>query len=179
MSQIGLFADEVTRPQTPDRDPAMEVFEYLRERIIATKIDLGIKPAIGPRVLSGPDRKRIEARIAEYGEGSIDKGVEACRRVIDVDEADSRRIGEVSEYWTASTPFRTDGQKINNFENRLMRWREDGEHQVWGARRAKGPKPRTDHGFDAHMPDEDFVDELGQECMGRNTMLKILEKRYA
>ena len=36
------------------------VFTYLRERIIATKVDLKISPARGPTVLSTADRKAIE-----------------------------------------------------------------------------------------------------------------------
>jgi hypothetical protein len=176
MSQRSLFPDEASRPTGPVRDPAQEVFDYLAARIVAAKVELAIKPAIGPRVLGKSERRNIDDRIREHGKnpnGSIDldAGVTACKRVIDVDEADCIRVRSISQYWNASTPFRN----AANFEGRLMRWREDGDHQVWGAKPAKGPRQRTDHGFDAYMPEEDFVDELGQHCMGRKSLLKAVD----
>jgi hypothetical protein len=176
MSQRSLFPDEPSKPTGPTRDPAQEVFDYLAARIVAAKVELGIKPAIGPRVLGKSERRNIDDRIREHGkrpDGSIDldAGVTACKRVVDVDEADCVRLRSISQYWNATTPFRN----AANFEGRLMRWREDGDHQVWGAKPAKGPRQRTDHGFDAYMPEEDFVDELGQHCMGRKSLLKAVD----
>lgn len=175
VTQQSLFGDEPSKPTGPTRDPAQEVFDYLASRIVAAKTELGIKPAIGPRILGKTERRNIDDRIREHGkrpDGSIDfdAGVEACKRVVDVDEADCVRVREISQYWNATTPFRNSA----NFEGRLMRWREDGEHQVWGVK-AKGPKPRTDYGFDAYKPDEDFVDATGELCMGRNSMLAAVE----
>jgi hypothetical protein len=175
MSQRSLFPDEPVS-SGPVRDPAQEVFDYLAARIVSAKVELAIKPAIGPRVLGKSERRNIDERIREHGKnpnGSIDldAGVTACKRVIDVDEADCLRVRSISQYWNASTPFRN----AANFEGRLMRWREDGEHQVWGAKPARGPRQRTDHGFDAYMPEDDFVDELGQHCMGRKSLLKAVD----
>jgi hypothetical protein len=176
MSQRSLFPDEAPKPTGPVRDPAQEVFDYLAARIIAAKVELAIKPAIGPRVLGKSERRNIDERIREHGKqpnGSIDldAGVTACKRVIDVDEADCIRVRSISQYWNAATPFRN----AANFEGRLMRWREDGDHQVWGAKPAKGPKPRTDHGFDAWKPEEDFIDATGELCMGRKSMLAAVD----
>jgi hypothetical protein len=135
------------------------VFAYLAERIVAVKRELGIKPARGPTVLSVADRRRIEQRIAEYGAGDVDRGVEACRQVIEVDEADCRRNQEISSYWNASTPFRTDGTKINNFASRLDRWREDGEHVPFGARGSskRSTARGTNQGWHAAMDDDDWA----------------------
>jgi hypothetical protein len=176
MSQRSLFPDEPSKSIGPTRDPAQEVFDYLAARIVAAKIELGIKPAIGPRVLGKSERRNIDDRIREHGkrpDGSIDldAGVTACKRVVDVDEADSLRVRSISQYWNATTPFRN----AANFEGRLMRWREDGDHQVWGAKPAKGPRARTDHGFDAWKPEEDFIDATGELCMGRKSMLAAVD----
>ena len=156
MSQQTLFGEATTAPSKP-RDLAAEVFEYLRERIIATKTDLGIKPARGPSVLSPADRRNIEARIREQqtiagrGDG-LEAGLLACKQVIDVDEADCRRKGEVSQYWNATTPFRN----ASNFDARLGRWRENGEHQIFGTVEQRKPKPiRRDLGFHAAISPED------------------------
>jgi hypothetical protein len=151
MSQRSLFPDEPSKPTGPTRDPAQEVFDYLAARIVAAKIELGIKPAIGPRVLGKSERRNIDDRIREHGKnpnGSIDldAGVTACKRVVDVDEADCVRLRSISQYWNATTPFRN----AANFEGRLMRWREDGEHQVWGAKPAR---PSKLVGFDSRVGD--------------------------
>lgn len=146
MGQIPMF-DNLPPPE-PKADPADEVFAYLAERIVQTKRDLGIKPARGPRILDKTDRRAINTRIVEYGEGDEAKGVECCKQVIDVDEADCRRGGVNSpswRYWNAKTPFRN----AANFEQRLMRWREDGDHAVFGGR----AKPSRDMGF-AVEPDD-------------------------
>jgi hypothetical protein len=116
------------------------VFAYLRERIIATKVDLGIKPARGPTTLSAADRKAIEARIREQDQAdptTPDAGLLACRQVIDVDEADCRRNREISNWWNATTPFRN----ARNFESRLMRWRADGKHQPFAYSSSSGGRP--------------------------------------
>jgi hypothetical protein len=151
MSQRSLFPDEPSKPTGPSRDPAQEVFDYLAARIVAAKVELAIKPAIGPRVLGKSERRNIEERIREHGkrsDGSIDHdaGVTACKRVVDVDEADCVRLRSISQYWNATTPFRN----AANFEGRLMRWREDGEHQVWGAKPAR---PSKLVGFDSRVGD--------------------------
>jgi len=112
------------------RDFAGEVFEQLAARIVEVKRDLGIKPAIGPRTLSPRDRANIEARIAEHGGGA--EGVEACRRVIEVDAAECTAQGPKGKgwpYWNAQTPFRN----AANFERRLSLWREDGDHSGYDA----------------------------------------------
>lgn len=159
--QQTLFEQADLQP-TPTRDYAAEVFDYLRERIIATKIDLGIKPARGPTVLAPADRRNIEARIREQqtidgrGDG-LEAGLQACKQVIDVDEADSRRQGRISNWWNATTPFRN----ASNFDARLGRWREDGRHQIFG--KIEDRKPRS-LGFRASVSDEVFdemIDELG------------------
>jgi hypothetical protein len=169
MSQRSLFDPDVIDPPTkpePKRDYAQEVFEHLAARIIATKTDLGIKPAIGPRILSKADRKNIEARIAEYD--TPDEGVEACKRVIAVDEADCRRAQEISRYWNAQTPFRN----VTNFENRLMRFRDDGNHVAFGTTRSR---QRTDLSFEAYTPEEDTIDpETGETIMGRKSMFEAV-----
>ena len=145
MGQIPLFDGPVAAPAEPKADPAEAVFAYLRERILATKTDLGIKPVRAPRILSKTDARAINARVVEYGDGDEAAGIEACKQVIDVDEADCRRQGEISGYWNATTPFRN----AANFENRLQRWRADGKHSVFGGgkRQAKadtGFYPKTD-----------------------------------
>lgn len=149
--QQGLFADEVVIPAPePAKCLAEVVFEHLRARIIQTKFDLGIKPATGPRVLDKRQRHAILSRIEEHGGG--DEGVEACKRVIAVDEADCRRQGPKGpswSYWNASTPFRNP----SNFEGRLDRWREDGDHAVFGVR--GGSSPRRDLSFQPAMTDEE------------------------
>lgn len=129
MGQLTIDGIEEPDP-TPQADPADEVFAHLRDRILATKRALGIKPVRAPKILADADRRRINDRIREYGDGDPAAGVEACKQVIAVDEADSRRAGKISAYWNATTPFRN----VANFENRLLRWREDGDHAAFGVR---------------------------------------------
>ncbi len=153
---------EPDREIAPVRDRAREVFEHLRDRIIATKVDLGIKPARGPTKLAPADRKAIEARIREHDEAdptTPDAGVIACKQVIDVDEADCRRNREISAYWNATTPFRN----ARNFESRLLRWRADGKHQPFGASSGGGrpahgvqvARAKNDLGWYPHMTVEE------------------------
>jgi hypothetical protein len=153
--QQGLF-EEPPEPPKPVRDPAMEVFEYLAERIYVTKVDLGL-PARGLTTLARNDRKLIQAMIDEHsdvrdergkktGRIDVELGIAACRQVIEVDEADARRTKNFT-YWNATTPFRP-----SNFDMRLGRWRPDGKHEVMFAVSEKS-KPK-DAGFNAYMPDE-------------------------
>lgn len=159
MPQQHLFDAGQNREQPRHRDRAREVFDYLAERIVTTKRDLGITPARGPTRLSPADRKLIEARIAEYDAAEPDvpdAGVIACKQVIDVDEFDSRRDQAISTYWNATTPFRPD-----NFQRRLLRWRADGKHQPFGGggrKQASGvqvQRSRNDGGWYPHMSVED------------------------
>lgn len=147
-----------TESKPPQRDRAMEVFAYLRERIIATKVDLKISPARGPTVLSTADRKAIEARIREQDEAdphTPDAGVTACKQVIDVDEAEARANQEIGAYWNATTPFRNS----RNFEQRLLRWRADGRHRAFGAAAGEPTgrlrRSKNDLGWRPHMTAEE------------------------
>jgi hypothetical protein len=181
VSQQQLFDGQPEVTAAPVRDAAQEVFDHLRARVIATKRDMGIKPAAGPSVLSPTQRRNIEARIAEQqkiagrGDG-IEAGVEACKRVIDVDEADCRRQGPRGKgwnYWNADTPFRN----AANFDARLLRWREDGNHAVFGFPTERKPRrdgARRDHGFDAAHPEQDEVADDGTIIPGTATMMRKL-----
>jgi hypothetical protein len=175
MSQRSLFPDEPSKPTGPTRDPAQEVFDYLVARIVAAKVEIGIKPAIGPRILGKSERRNIDERIREHGkrpDSSIDHdaGVTACKRVVDVDEADCVRLRSISQYWNATTPFRN----AANFEGRLMRWREDGDHQVWGAKPARVSR---NLGFDAHVAEEDRVAADGTTILGHKSLLERVSRR--
>jgi hypothetical protein len=165
--QQGLFGEPSSEP-TPKRDPAMEVFDYLSERIIATKRDMKL-PARGLTVLAKKDRALIRARIDEHGykrdskgkptgEFDVALGIEACRQVIDVDEADARRTREF-DYWNAVTPFRP-----ANFIGRLARWRPDGQHAAFGIVKRRGAS--NDVGFNAHMPAAEHEELLRQVSRG-------------
>lgn len=116
-------------------DYVREVFDHLVARVIAAKRDLGVTPASAPsRTLTPARRKRIMARIRESGAGDLALGVEMCKRVIAVDEAECRAQGPGGkswDYWTADTPFRN----AENFESRLNRWRADGNHRPFGGGR--------------------------------------------
>ena len=181
VSQQQLFDGQPEVTAAPVRDAAQEVFDHLRARVIATKRDMGIKPAVGPSVLSPTQRRNIEARIAEQqkiagrGDG-IEAGVEACKRVIDVDEADCRRQGPYGKgwnYWNADTPFRN----AANFDARLLRWREDGNHAVFGFPTERKPRrdgTRRDHGFDAAHPEQDEVADDGTIIPGTASMMRKL-----
>lgn len=153
-TQFALIPDEAIESV----DYAALVFAHLRSRIIATKHELGIKPATGPYVLSATQRTAIEQRIAEHGGGEA--GVEACKRVIAVDEFECRQADRPDAkcwaYWNATTPFR---QEL--FEQRLSRYRDDGKHVPFGGARSRS-ESGSGRGWGAYMP-EDQRDELWDE----------------
>jgi hypothetical protein len=118
-------------PAAKPPDPAQLVADRLRQRQTETRAALGM-PKPGTSVLDAKRRGRINARITTYG-------LEACFRVIDVDAAECRDQGPEGKswgYWNLDTPF----SDAANFERRLNRWREDGNHKVWGVESS-----RTDH----------------------------------
>ena len=96
--------------------------------------------------------------------------------MIDVDEADCRRQGQHGKgwaYWNADTPFRN----AANFDARLLRWREDGNHAVFGFPTERKPRrdgARRDHGFDAAHPEQDEVADDGTIIPGTATMMRKL-----
>ena len=167
--QQGLFGDQSpTPPPEPARDPVQEVFDYLAERIYVTRVDMGLR-AIGMSVIPKEARALIRARIDEHGykrdskgkptgEFDVALGIEACRQVIDVDEADARRTREF-DYWNAVTPFRP-----ANFVGRLARWRPDGQHAAFGIVKRRGAS--NDVGFNAHMPAAEHEELLRQVSRG-------------
>lgn len=138
------------------RDHVREVFDHLNARVIATKRDLGVKPA-GPAAtsLDSTRRKEIGARIKAAGRGDPAAGVEACKRVIAVYEAEARAQGprgDVWNFWNAVTPFRA-----KNFDRKLGCWREDGRHLIHGGGRDTPPAQRdSDFGTSERHATNDY-----------------------
>ena len=164
--QQGLFGEPSSEP-TPKRDPAMEVFDYLSERIIATKRDMKL-PARGLTVLAKKDRALIQAMIdangyqrdhrgKPIGNFDVELGIAACKQVIEVCEADTRRSKDFT-WWNAATPFRP-----ANFDRAIGRWRPDGQHVAFGVVRSRAS---NDVGFNAHMPAAEHEELLRQVSRG-------------
>lgn len=113
----------------PEPDQPQLVADRLRQRQAETREALAM-PKPGHAVLDAKRRSKINARIAEHG-------LEACFRVIDVDAAECLEQGPNGKswvYWNLDTPF----SDAANFERRLNRWREDGDHVVWGVQQPTG-----------------------------------------